>query len=698
MNKQPSEVDRLKGQVSEDGSIVSKLGPISQNGRLDSAADQQLQQKTPSGSPLLKNKPLIESRQLNQLPMNPSSTPFMRGQNSIKSPTIFKSQPFLETVPYEKYHRNGNVSLHNLKLPEQQTFSHQFPKYFFGIIILLFPIGLLLGYLSSSFNKNTFTFVSCWLMIVFYTLALVQQLITQKNGLLQYILSTQETDNWNEQIFVKTVWIIPITIQYGFMIFDDQVGNSILSLFIYLTIPTSIDIFLIIVIVYLIIPVTTKQMFTIKERMNRLIKLQKNIQIPLSYQFMNAVLGVYYHGSEGSIYQGIVASQNYQKFLMEMDDRQSQLLQIARSRNDKLSHEAANFINQLTKKLRDKKENVIKHTRLINPGLSPLDILLIYISFYLNYCIGYPCLIYLALLFQTIDIQILPLAFFLIPIILYIWKILVLSFFSLKQFYDYIYEAKIIILGVSAYRIGALSVQSLGAGYFAQLLVFKYCCKAFCCWLEVYGYYRVLESQRQTYMSYIRGSTIDTKEKQNKFITKNTIDMSTSTHDSKKRMSVFEPQEHEAPSYSKTASNWEHVENIDNIKVLFNIDNRKHQSQNNCSVQLFYNRVNQSMVYYLLCCAKYYTLSQSKLQDGHQQRYLIFQRMNLQTELGIEILLEALFFIITIILYRSTKVSQNFSQQLSNILGVDGMKSICYDFCFGIVVSFLIVANKFEVS
>ena len=36
---------------------------------------------------------------------------------------------------------------------------------------------------------------------------------------------------------------------------------------------------------------------------------------------MNAVLGVYYHGSEGSIYQGIVASQNYQKFLMEMDDR-----------------------------------------------------------------------------------------------------------------------------------------------------------------------------------------------------------------------------------------------------------------------------------------------------------------------------------------------------------------------------------------
>lgn len=42
-------------------------------------------------------------------------------------------------------------------------------------------------------------------------------------------------------------------------------------------------------------------------------------------------------------------------------------------------------------------------------------------------------------------------------------------------------------------------------------------------------------------MSYIRGSTIDTKEKQNKFITKNTIDMSTSTHDSKKRMSVFEP-------------------------------------------------------------------------------------------------------------------------------------------------------------
>lgn len=98
-------------------------------------------------------------------------------------------------------------------------------------------------------------------------------------------------------------------------------------------------------------------------------------------------------------------------------------------------------------------------SRVSNPGLSPFDILVSYISFFLIYCLGFPIFIYFALLFQQESTQeVLPLLYFAYPLGLLLWKRGCLLFFSLKSFFDYNYEGKMCIFGVCAYRIAAMSV------------------------------------------------------------------------------------------------------------------------------------------------------------------------------------------------------------------------------------------------
>jgi len=80
-----------------------------------------------------------------------------------------------------------------------------------------------------------------------------------KNGLCKYILSKSELDYWNEPKFVKILWGIrfgllvlnlSLTIYYGFIVWDEAVVASVVTIFIYLAILVVINLVCIIVIFY----------------------------------------------------------------------------------------------------------------------------------------------------------------------------------------------------------------------------------------------------------------------------------------------------------------------------------------------------------------------------------------------------------------------------------------------------------------
>lgn len=84
-------------------------------------------------------------------------------------------------------------------------------------------------------------------------------MFTYKNGLCNYILSKAELDYWNEPKFIKIVWGIRIcllvinmclTIYYGYSVWNDNISDSILSIFIFLAILTLINLIFVIFIFY----------------------------------------------------------------------------------------------------------------------------------------------------------------------------------------------------------------------------------------------------------------------------------------------------------------------------------------------------------------------------------------------------------------------------------------------------------------
>ncbi|CAD8172756.1 unnamed protein product [Paramecium octaurelia] len=698
--------EQKKLQNNSSGQADQIKSPASNQQRLDSGPDAPIQKMTPSASPLLRNnKPLLESK-LDE-PINPAVTPFQQSSKKIQFTGVRSEQTIqkspVERIPYEKYHRNGNVSLQQLNLPQLPGYKLEFGPMFLIIMGLSFPFGILLAYISSEFDSGTFTFVNCWLLIGLFTLSLIQQLYTHKNGLCNYILSKTELDFWNEQKFIKIMWGIRIvllivnlclTIYYGYSVWNDNISDSIISIFVFLTILTFCNMIFIIFIFYAIIPVSNKQLVVIKERVDRIQRMQENIQVPLSFQFCNQILGVFQHGSEGNIYQSTIASQNYQKFVNEVEERQRELLRVASSRNDKLTHDANDFVNKLTKQLKEKKDDQMKVQRMSNPGIAPFDILVNYVSFFFLYCIGFPVFLYFAMAYQEVKNDYLPLLFFLYPFSLYVWKKFTLCFFTMKQFVDYNYESKIVILGVTGYRIGTMSVQRLGVGYFIQFLIIKFVCKILYYWIIVFGYYFNLEQRKQMYMNYIRGSVVDNSQQKNKLQTKKTGTLIQSAAQVKdKRQSLYEAQEQETPSFSKTAANWIHVDNIENIKKAL------------ITKQIFGFVLQEvfeiviALLFVVLSSILYNEKQQSKKWstfDVNDDEHQIFQ-----LEIGLEILVEFAFCIITIGFYiKQLKIPNTYSffQQIQHIIGNDGLKSLIYDYCFAIVVCFLIVGNKFEIK
>ncbi|CAD8085783.1 unnamed protein product [Paramecium sonneborni] len=678
--------EQKKLQNNSNGQVDQIKSPVSNQQRLDSGQDVPIQKRTPSASPLLKNnKPLLEPN-LDE-PVNPAVTPFQQSSKKIQFTGVRSEQQITkspaERIPYEKYHRNGNVSLQQLNLPKLPGYKLEFGPMFLIIMGLSFPFGILIAYISSEFDSGTFTFVNCWLLIGLFTLSLIQQLYTHKNGLCNYILSKTELDFWNEPKFIKIMWGIRIvllivnlclTIYYGYSVWNDNISDSIISIF-------------------AIIPVSNKQLVVIKERVDRIQRMQENIQIPLSFQFCNQLLGVFQHGSEGNIYQSTIASQNYQKFVNEVEERQRELLAVARSRNDKLTHDACDFVNKLTKQLKEKKDNQMNIQRVSNPGIAPFDILVNYLSFFFLYCIGFPIFLYFAMAYQEVKSNYLPILFFLYPLSLYVWKKFTLSFFTMKQYVDYNYESKIVILGVTGYRIGTMSVQRLGVGFFIEFLLIKFACKILYYWIFVFGYYFNLEQRKQMFMNYIRGSVVDNSQQKNKLETKKTTLIQSATQVKDKRQSLYEAQEQETPSFSKTAANWIHVDNIENIKKAL------------VTKQIFGFVLQEA--FEIVIALLFIILSQILYNEKQQiQKWSTFdvnsdEHQTFQLEIGLEILIEFAFCIITISFYvKQLKIPSTYSffQQIQHIIGNDGLKSLIYDYCFAIVLCFLIVGNKFEIK